>query len=102
MAWKGNVLEKDEEDEQEERSYSLTVRKASDRELEEAVERKQRHVYSTFVEPVLEQGEEKTVEEVMDEIRPPYSEEEIRGALEYGLENEGLEYVSEDGSVKKI
>ena len=103
MDWKGNILEKDdEEDEQEERSHYLNIGDTSDQELEDALERKQRHVYTTFVEPVLEDGGEKTVEEVMEEIRPPYSEEEIRDALEYGVENEGLEYISEDGSVKKI
>lgn len=102
MAWNGTILEDDDEDEEEEKSYSFTVREPSEEDVEEALESKFGHVYSTFVEPVLEDGEEMTVEEVADEIRPPYSEEEIRGALEYGVENEGLEYVSEEGSVKKI
>mgnify|MGYP002761595689 CR=1 FL=1 len=102
MAWKGNILEKDDEDEQEERSHYLNIGDTSDQELEDALDSKQIHVYTTFVEPVREDGGEKTVEELREEIRPPYSEEEIRDALEYCVENEGLESLSEYVSVKKI
>jgi len=95
------VLEDEDEEEQDSWRYMHFPGHVSDQEVEKALERKYSHVYSTFVEPVLETGEEFSVQELMNEIRPPYSEDEIQGALQYGVENKGLEYVSSD-SVKKI
>lgn len=102
MTWNNTILDEDEDEEVEKRNYYFALGKASEEDLGKARERKHGHVYGTFVEPVLSEGEEMTVEEVKDEIRPPYSGEEVRGALKYGVENEGLEYVSGKGSVKKI
>ncbi|MFB6115412.1 MAG: hypothetical protein ABEK04_03890 [Candidatus Nanohalobium sp.] len=89
------ILEEDEEDEEEHGVYTARLRSNfSQEDLEEARERKAEHVYETFVQPVLEEKEESfTAEDIRSELRPPYSEEEVKDALEYGVEEEGLEYV---------
>jgi hypothetical protein len=85
-----------EEEEEERRSYSIHFRpKASREDAARQRHKKARHVYQTFVEPVLEEIDETfTPEEVREEIRPPYSEKEIEAALEYAVDEEGLGYES--------
>ena len=84
-------------EEQEEAGYSAHFYiDSSDQKVLEARERKAKHVYRQFVEPVVEDSEEDfTVEEVASEIRPPYDSFEIRDALEYGVREGEVEYGQE-------
>jgi hypothetical protein len=94
-----------EDEEEDESDYVINFRpETSNEDAERERKEKAGHVYDTFVEPVLgELDDEFSPEDVRSEIRPPYSEREIKAALEYGVENEGLEYVEgSDLSVKKI
>lgn len=87
-------LFEEEEDEKEEKGYSTGFRsETSPQEAERERIERTRHIYEMFVEPVIEDLEDEfTTEKVSEEIRPPYSKDEIHRSLEYGVENEGLGY----------
>lgn len=93
-----NGLLEEEEDEDEKLSYGR-AREAdhSDEKIQRAKRRKAEHVYESFVRPSIEDlGEEFSEEDVLEAVRPPYSQDEIDQALEYGIEEGELEYVEED------
>ncbi|MFB6115923.1 MAG: hypothetical protein ABEK10_00270 [Candidatus Nanosalina sp.] len=78
-------------------SYTRSV---SREEVEEARDRKAEHVYTAFVQPLLEEYSGRKIfqpNEIQDDIRPPYSYREVKDALEYASgETEEIEYVEED------
>lgn len=78
-------------------SYSSHV---SEEDVEAARERKAEHVYESFVYPVLEDSSGRKVfqvNEVKDEIRPPYSYREVKDALEYASSETGeVDLLEED------
>lgn len=88
----------EEEEEGGGRSYSVNFRpEASVKDAERERNGKARHVYQTFVEPVLEElDEEFTSEDVREEIRPPYNRREVEAALEYAVSEKGLGYDDEE------
>ncbi|MFB6174384.1 MAG: hypothetical protein ABEJ87_00215 [Candidatus Nanohalobium sp.] len=79
----------DEEEEEDEISYRLRFSpETSDEEASRERKKRSEHIYETFVKPVLKQGEDFTPEDVIERIRPPYNEDEIEAALEYGVAQE--------------
>lgn len=94
-----NGLLKEDNDEEEGQRLSYGAAHGldpSEEKLRKARNRKAEHVYETFVRPLLEDlGEDFSEEEVHENIRPPYTEEEINRALEYGLEEGSLVYDEE-------
>lgn len=94
------LLEEQEDNEDEKLSYGR-AREAnhSDEKIQRAKRRKAEHVYESFVRPSIEDlGEEFSEEDVLEAVRPPYSQDEIDQALEYGIEEGDLEYLEDNGS----
>lgn len=84
---------KDGKEDEEDRSYGAAVHvHVPEEEIEDRRQQKAKHVYKSFVKPVLRGLEtEASLQDVKEEMRPPYSAEEIEKALEYGISDSSLE-----------
>jgi hypothetical protein len=82
------------------RDYSFSISVSED-EYRERIEQRDERIYTTFVEPVLDESLDGRAvfqpNEVQDNMRPPYSYTEVKSALEYGSENsESVELAESD------
>ena len=86
-----NYLDKEKHDQDEEESFgtshgfsSVTGIENEEQQLEE----RNQHIYQTFISPVIheyEDGQTINIEDIQEQINPPYSEKEIEDALSHAL-----------------